>query len=273
MLLVWIPIGICRRCDVIPTDTLPADWPAPACVRAFTTLRPGGVSNGHWGAAGGGAGMNLGSRCGDIPQHVRANRARLRKFLPAEPLWLEQVHGVAVVDADAPLRLGSDGEPVADAAFTTCPGRVLSVLTADCLPVFLSDDRGEIVGLAHAGWRGLASGVLEATLVAMRQARGGARGWLAHLGPAIGPTAFEVGEEVLQTFIGWDPRAASAFVPSAQPGRWWADLFALATRRLTAAGVDHISGGRDCTVSDPVRFYSHRRDRRTGRMASLIWIN
>lgn len=247
------------------------DWPAPAGVRGFATLRHGGVSRDAWGCEGGRpGGWNLGAHCGDAPADVTRNRALLRRLLPAEPLWLDQVHGTVVFDADA--RPGTPATPPrADAAVTARRGVVLAVLTADCLPVLVTNASGSVAGVAHAGWRGLAAGVLEATLDALERLTDD-RHWLAWLGPAIGPGAFEVGDEVRQAFAVADPGSAAAFVPARQPGKWMADLPALAKRRLAQRGVASIAGGEACTVADPRRFYSYRRDHVTGRMASLLWL-
>jgi polyphenol oxidase len=251
---------------------LPADWPAPPGVVAFTTLRNGaGISAPPFDD------FNLGARCGDAPDAVAANRAALaaRFGLPSPPHWLHQVHGTHVVRVDSPCRPErSEGpappaEPAADAAVTDAPGVVLAILTADCLPVvFAADDGGE-VGAAHAGWRGLAAGVLEATVAAMRTSPARLRAWL---GPAAGPQAYEVGAEVRDTFLAYDNAAASAFVAT-RPGHWRIDLYTLARMRLAHAGLaaDAVHGGGLCTISDPSRFYSHRRDARTGRMATLVW--
>lgn len=264
------------ECDA---DVLCPDWPAPADVRAFVTLRTGGVSSGPWGLAGGAAGgWNLGVHCGDSPADVAENRARLRRRLPAEPLWLDQVHGAEVLDADAWVGVAgprpareAQPRPVADAAVTSARGRVLAVLTADCLPVLIADAHGVAVGIAHAGWRGLAAGVVERTVEALRTK--GARTPVAWLGPAIGARRFEVGDDVRQAFVAHDVRAAPAFVALPVPGKWLADLYALARLRLASCGVTRVSGGGACTASDPARFYSYRRDRDTGRMASLVWID
>lgn len=230
------------------------EWPAPARVRAFMTTRHGGVSEGAW------ASLNLGDHVGDDPRHVAANRARLATHLPALPHWLRQVHGVRVIAAG-----GTAAE--ADAAFTTCPGRVCAVLTADCLPVLLCDRAGSVVAAAHAGWRGLADGVLEATVAAMAVAPGEIFAWL---GAAIGPAAFEVGDEVRQAFVARHAVAQGAFVRAGD--KWRADLYALARVRLAAAGVAEVYGGGLCTHSDAENFFSYRRDGVTGRMASLIWL-
>jgi polyphenol oxidase len=247
-------------------------WAAPSRVRALVTTRNGGCSAPPFGDAEGRAnGLNLGAHVGDDPEHVRRNRESLQRSLPGQPCWLEQVHGVAVHEADRvppPER-----PPVADAAVTTVPGQVLAVLTADCLPVLLADCHGRAVGIAHAGWRGLAAGVLEATVAAMRTRTDADSVLVAWLGPAIGPSAFEVGDEVRAAFCGGDPGAAEAFRPGPDPGKWFCDLYRLARRRLASVGVERVGGGGHCTVGDPQRFYSHRRDRRTGRMASLIWLD
>ena len=233
------------------------DWPAPAQVGALSTTRGGGVSAPPYGS------LNLGDHVGDAPAAVVENRRRLVAALPAPPCWLRQVHGTEVVDA---ARAAVDCE--ADAAFTRTPAAVCLIMTADCLPVLFCDRAGTVVAAAHAGWRGLAAGVLEATLHSMAVAPGDVLAWL---GPAIGPAAFEVGDEVRETFVAGDPAAVSAFrVHSA--GKWRADLFLLARQRLLRAGVTAVYGGGVCTFSDPERFFSHRRDRQTGRMATAIWL-
>jgi purine-nucleoside/S-methyl-5'-thioadenosine phosphorylase / adenosine deaminase len=240
-----------------PRDWIVPDWPAPANVRALITTRSGGVSTGPF------ASMNLGQPIDDDMQSVRTNRASLRDILPAEPKWLLQVHGAQVVNAD---RLQQPVE--ADAAVARNPGSVCTVMVADCLPVLLTDCAGRVVAAAHAGWRGLAAGVLENTVHATDTAP---NELLAYLGPAIGPSAFEVGADVRDAFLARSPDAASAFVAH-KPGKWQADLFALARQRLRASGVTQIYGGGLCTYSDPWRFYSHRRDKVSGRMAALIWL-
>ena len=256
--------------DHPPLPGLLPDWPVSAAVRGFVTVREGGVSAGPFGAAGGAArGLNLGDHVGDDPVAVRANRARLEAGLPGPVRWLRQVHGIAVHDADASA---PDAPAVADAAITTRPGTVIAVMTADCLPVLMADARGRGVGIAHAGWRGLAAGVLEATVDAMRARLGGDTPLQAWLGPAIGPAAFEVGDEVREAFCALDASAAKAFVPGPAPGKWLADLYALARLRLASRGVTDVSGGGLCTVTDATRFYSHRRDRPSGRLASLVWL-
>ncbi|MDP2135207.1 MAG: peptidoglycan editing factor PgeF [Sulfuritalea sp.] len=245
------------------------DWPAPPGVRALSTTRRGGVSQAPWDS------FNLGDHVGDDPQAVAANRALLRRELPAEPAWLRQVHGTHCVDA-AMVAPGIE----ADASFTRQRGVVCAVLTADCLPLLLCDDRATVVAIAHAGWRGLAAGVIEATVAAM--AEPGER-LMAWLGPAIGPQAFEVGTEVRQAFVIHDPLAASAFIPAAN-GKWLCDIYRLARQRLDVLGIRRVTGPRSgipgmqssgadsCTVGDAGRFFSFRRDGASGRMASLIWL-
>jgi polyphenol oxidase len=211
------------------------DWPVPSNVRAIVTTRPfGDMAEGSPG------------------------RARLRAHLPAEPKWLRQVHGNEVIDADS-----AGDEPQADAAVGRRRGTVCAVLIADCMPVILADANGGVVGVAHAGWRGLSDGVIEATVRAM-----GSRALIAWLGPAIGPRVYEVGEEVRAAFL---PEEQSAFVAT-RPGHWLLDLYAVARRRLGASGVKRVYGGGFCTYSEPERFFSYRRERATGRMAALVWL-
>jgi YfiH family protein len=223
------------------------------------TTRQGGTSPAPWDS------LNLGTAVGDEPARVAANRASLRALLPAEPRWLRQVHGRGVVHAEG---VEPASPPEADASWTATPGVVCCVQVADCLPVLFAARDGSAVGAAHAGWRGLAAGVLESVITAMPVP---ATSLLAWLGPAIGPAAFEVGEEVREAFVAADPGSAAAFAAHS-PGKHLADLFALARRRLHAAGVQAVHGGELCTVSDPARFFSHRRDRPGGRMAALVWI-
>jgi len=239
---------------------LPFDWPLPRGVRAAFTTRLGGVSETPWDS------FNLGAHVGDAPAHVAANRGRLRELLelPGEPGWLSQVHGAEVVDLDAPR---AQGIPTADAAVTSAAGRACVIMVADCLPVLFAARDGTRIGAAHAGWRGLAAGVLENTVAALGIEPGELRAWL---GPAILQANFEVGADVRDAFTGKDPGAADYFVPNAR-GRWQADLVGLARRRLHALGVTDVSGGQWCTVADPRRFFSHRRDGKGGRMAALIW--
>lgn len=242
------------------------DWDAPAGVHAAFSLRGGGVSAAPWQS------LNLGVHVGDDPAHVAENRGRLRAALqlPAEPLWLDQVHGNAVLDADAGAEgapVAEDGRPRADAVVTRRAGVVCCIQVADCLPVLLAARDGSVLGAAHAGWRGLAGGVIENTVRAMRTPPGQLRAWL---GPAIGPQKFEVGDDVRDAFLAQDAVAAAAFVPGAG-GRWLCDLAALARARLAALGVRSVAGGQWCTVTDGQRFFSHRRDGRSGRMAALLW--
>ncbi len=252
-----------------PALVLVPDWPGlPPNVAALSTLRRGGVSAPPYDDGQGGGGLNLGVHVGDAPEAVARNRARLRAWLPAEPAWLTQVHGAVVVNA---ARV--QGAPEADASISTEAGAVCVIMTADCMPVLLADVEGKVVGAAHAGWRGLAGGVLAATVEAMRAA--GAGELSAWLGPGIGPASFEVGAEVPPAFGHLGPGAESAFAPLAgKPGKFLGDLPQLARLALQRAGVAGaaIHGGHDCTVADAARFYSYRRDRVTGRMASLIWI-
>lgn len=258
-----------RTAAGVPGGLYP-DWTAPPGVGSVVTTRAGGVSGGPFGAADGTPnGLNLGAHVGDDPATVSINRARLAAGLPAPVRWLEQVHGTDVHDADA----GDPGVPPrADAAVTTRSDVVLAILTADCLPILLATDDGRVIGVAHAGWRGLAAGVAEATVAAMRSRAQGPRRIVAWLGPAIGPAAFEVGGEVREAFCDVDPAAADAFERSLHPGKWQADLVRLARQRLGRVDVSDVRGGGLCTHADANRFWSHRRDGRGGRMASLLWI-
>lgn len=233
------------------------DWPAPSGVRALATTRRGGASRAPWDS------FNLGDHVGDDPQAVAANRALLRRELPADPVWLAQVHGTRCVDA-ALVAVGAH----ADAGFTRQRGVVCAVLTADCLPVLLCDDSATVVAIAHAGWRGLAAGVIEATVAAMVEPGERLMAWL---GPAIGPQAFEVGGEVRQIFVAHDPRATDAFVATGG-GKWLCDIYRLARQRLHALGIRRIASADSCTMGDAENYFSYRRDGATGRMASLIWL-
>ena len=236
-----------------------ADWPAPPGVRALTTTRFGlGVSRPPFDA------FNLGARCGDEAAAVAENRRQLEAALrlPSPPRWLKQVHGI-----DVAVEPGSD-EPYADAAVTATPGSVLAILTADCLPVVFAAKDGSEVAAAHAGWRGLAAGVLEATVAAMGTSPDHLVAWM---GPAAGPQSYEIGDEVFDAFVTCNPRADVAFAPT-RPGHWMVDLYALARMRLADAGVTAVHGGGLCTIADPARFFSHRRDQRSGRIATLAWI-
>jgi YfiH family protein len=234
------------------------DWAPPAGVRALSTTRRGGVSHAPWG------GFNLGDHVGDDPRAVAANRALLRRELPAEPLWLTQVHGTRCVDA-ATVAPGAE----ADASVTRRRGVVCAVLAADCLPVLLCDERASVVGVAHAGWRGLAAGVIEATVAAMDEPGERLMAWL---GPAIGPQAFEVGDDVRDRFVTDDPMAARAFV-AGEYGKWLCDIHQLARQRLAKLGIRRITGADSCTKRDMENFFSYRRDCVTGRMASLVWLD
>ena len=251
-----------RTPDAVEHLIIP-DWAAPARVGACTTTRAGGVSQAPF------ASFNLGLHVGDDPRHVESNRERLmaEPGLPSSPVWLEQVHGCTVIDA-AERAPGA----TADAALSRAAGTVCAVLTADCLPVLLCDRSGRGVAAVHAGWRGLAAGVIEAATARLCDACGvTGRDILAWLGPAIGPEAFEVGGEVRGALLAKYPAAGDAFRPSAG-GRWLADLYALGRAALAARGVTEISGGGWCTYQDAARFYSYRRDGTTGRMATLIWL-
>lgn len=239
-------------------ELLLPDWPAPPTVRALQTTRRGGVSRAPYES------FNLGDHVGDAIDAVGANRALLRRSLPNEPVWLRQVHGTVVVDAG---RVPSGIE--ADAALARGPGAVCAVMTADCLPVLLCDRRGTVVAAVHAGWRGLCGGVIEATVAAMAVPANDLMAWL---GPAIGPAAFEVGDEVRTAFLVADAAAGEAFVPHG-PGKWLADIYLLARQRLAGVGIVDIWGGGACTVSDPQRYFSYRRDGVTGRMATLVWLD
>ena len=239
-----------------PADWIEPDWPAPQRVRTLVTTRNGGVSRGPY------ASLNLGTRVGDDAGAVAENRARLRPLLPSEPRWLQQMHGVDVVQADC-----AAAESTADATFTRVAGVVCAVQVADCLPVLFCDRAATRVAAAHAGWRGLSAGVLEQTVSSLGVPPDEIMAWL---GPAIGPQKFEVGADVFERFTG-DPAASAAFEPL-RDGKWLANLYTLARQRLSRAGVTAIFGGGLCTFSDPARFFSHRRDRVTGRQGAFIWI-
>ncbi len=270
-------------------QVLVPDWPAPARVRAAFTLRTGGVSQPPYDS------LNVGAHVGDVGTAVEENRRRLRDILhlPAEPVWLKQVHGTAVVDldvlehvtttmpADAPAGVRTRAHlvgnelphvleaPCGDAAVTRGAGRVCVILVADCMPVLFTTRDGSAVGAAHAGWRGLASGVLEETV---RKLRVSPADLLVWLGPAIGQSHFEVGEDVRAAFVSSDGLAESAFLPNTR-GRWQCDLYALARRRLAALGIESVFGGGWCTYADSARFFSFRREGQCGRMAALIWLD
>ncbi len=250
------------------------DWPAPENVQSLVTTRNvdmaaapsvfGGMSQPPYDR------FNLGDHVGDDQAAVAANRACLRKHCPAEPVWLKQVHGTAVVTAGVALGAAdaATGTPEADASVAFTPNRVCVVLTADCLPVLFCNRDGSVVAAAHAGWRGLAAGVLESTVTAMQTPP---QEILAWLGPAIGSAAFEVGDEVRAAFVNDLADTEVAFRATA-PGKWLADIYMLARMRLARAGVKAVYGGGFCTYTDAARFYSYRRDKQTGRMASLIWL-
>lgn len=250
---------------------LPAGWPAPPGVHAFTTTRHGaGGSSPPFDT------FNLGNRTaadGDDPAQVQRNRDELQQLagLPSAPHWLRQVHGTGALRFDAPpAAQGGDAEPVADASVTSVPGVVLAILTADCLPVVFAARDGSEVAAAHAGWRGLADGMLENTLAAMRTPAGSVIAWL---GPAAGPAHYEIGADVRDAFLAHSAAADAAFTAT-RPGHWRVDLYALARQRLQAAGMDpvDIHGGELCTIADPARWFSHRRDHRSGRIATLVWM-
>jgi polyphenol oxidase len=236
------------------------DWPAPPGVRALSTRRSGGVSAAPFES------LNLGAHVGDSAAAVGENRRRLCAAvrLPAEPVWLSQQHGTDVVDLDGP----HDVPAAADASFTREPGRVCAILTADCLPLLLASDSGAAVAAVHAGWRGLAAGVIEATV---RRLALPPQSLLAWLGPAIGAAHFEIRSEVREELLRADPQAEGAFARNAR-GRYMADLPGLARRRLERLGVARIYGGDACTYADREHYFSYRRDGRTGRQATLIWL-
>ncbi|WP_039057016.1 purine nucleoside phosphorylase YfiH [Enterobacter sp. Bisph1] len=241
------------------TNLILPDWPQPQGVAACSSTRAGGVSLPPWDS------LNLGAHCGDNGEHVEENRARLFAAggFPSKPVWLEQVHGTAV--------LTLSGEPYAskraDASYSNTPGTVCAVMTADCLPVLFCNRDGTEVAAAHAGWRGLCAGVLEETIACFQDKPANLLAWL---GPAIGPQAFEVGAEVRKAFMAHDRRADSAFRPHGE--KYFADIYQLARQRLAGAGVTQVFGGDRCTFTEKGDFFSYRRDKTTGRMASFIWL-
>jgi hypothetical protein len=247
--------------NCVTSDFIIPDWDAPTNVHALVTMRTGGVSAAPWDS------FNLGDHVGDASAAVAENRRRLRQHLPAEPFWLKQVHGTQCCDAQVLSSTSNARLTEADAAFVRAPDVVCAVLTADCLPVLLCDEAGTVVAAAHAGWRGLAAGVIESTVKSM-----GVPGeqLLAWLGPAIGPLNFEVGDEVRTTFVTHDTQATAAFAAQTE-GKWLCDIYLLARQRLAALGISRTASADFCTVRDKKRFYSYRRDGTTGRMASLIW--
>ena len=235
------------------------DWPAPPGIRALSTTRLGGESRAPWNS------FNLGDHVGDDPASVTANRARLAAKLPAgtQLQWLRQVHGTRVIEA------GAAATPEADASWTASLGHACAVMTADCLPVLFCDRAGTTVAAAHAGWRGLCAGVLEATVAAMPVDSGELLAWL---GPAIGAEAFEVGAEVRDAFVAVSAAADACFHPADRAEHFLADIYQLARQRLQACGVNQVHGGGACTCTDETRFFSYRRDGQTGRMATVICI-
>ena len=237
-------------------------WPAPANIKALITTRNGGVSIGAY------ASLNLGMHVGDEMAAVEENRRRLGAILPRAPMWLQQVHGTRVLCADGPAQGTANATPTADAVRTTAINQPCAVMMADCLPVMFCNDAGTEVAVAHAGWRGLCAGVLENTVAAMSASP---QSLMAYLGPAIGPAQFEVGSEVRDAFVAVEDCAAAAFTPRVTAGKFVANIYLLARQRLALAGVSRVYGGDYCTVSDGARFFSYRRDGKTGRMAALIW--
>ena len=233
------------------------NWPAPENVRSLQTTRSGGISNAPYDS------FNLGDHVGDASLFVARNRMLLNTLLPSEPVWLEQVHATLVANAD-----NANCRPQADACIARHRDAVCVVMTADCLPILLCDTRGSVVGAAHAGWKGLAAGVIEATVQAMAVAPQNLMAWL---GPAISQPAFEVGAEVRALFVDATPQAATAFAPS-QHNKWFADIYLLARQRLNALGITQIYGGGYCTYNDSERFFSYRRDGATGRTGTFIWL-
>jgi YfiH family protein len=246
------------------SDFILPNWPAPANVKSLQTTRNGGISAGPY------ASLNLGDHVQDDPLHVAYNRQLLSQYVPSEPVWLNQVHGVNVVDAG-----NTDCVPDADASFTTRNRIVCVTMTADCLPILLCDTAGTVVASIHAGWRSLCDGVIEATITKiLASTTVNTRDLMAWLGPAIGPTAFEIGSEVRAQFIAKDAQAESAF-QSQDNEKWLGNIYRIATQRLNNLGIKQIYGGQQeqfCTVTDSARFFSFRRDNVTGRMATLIWL-
>jgi YfiH family protein len=242
-------------------------WGSPQQIKTMITNRHGGFSQPPFDS------LNLGSHVGDDPTTVQKNREALKVVLPNEPIWLNQVHGTQVIDADC--RNDWSDVPSADASVTSTPGKVLAIMTADCLPVLLASSDGKVVGAAHAGWRGLAAGVIEQTVALMRikqtQQAQTQSDIIAYLGPAIGPHAFEVGSEVRDIFMVQNPASAACFEQLKENGKYLADIYGLATLRLNALGVEQIQGGDECTLQNP-DYFSYRRDQQTGRMGSFIWI-
>lgn len=248
-------------------DCIVPNWPAPACVNALLTTRRGGVSSNSKGAY---ASLNLAMHVNDSPANVAQNRALLRECLPNEPKWLQQVHGATPIWIEQTTMQ----HPVGDAALSRRLKSVCAILVADCLPIFLCDKAGTVVGVVHAGWRGLIAGIIEQSVAAMRTDTNQLLAWL---GPAIGPDHFEVGDEVRAAFVDQDPLAAQAFTAithyvNPADKKWFADIFLLARQRLESVGISEVYGGGICTYSAPEQFFSYRRDGETGRMAALIWL-
>jgi YfiH family protein len=241
----------------LPEHLIIPDWPAPSNVKALQTTRAGGISSPPYDS------LNLGAHVGDAPMAVERNRILLNSLLPSEPVWLNQTHGTVVVNADS-----AGCFPQSDACIARQQSAVCVVMTADCLPILLCDTQGSVVGVAHAGWKGLVAGVLESTVQAMEVAPENIMVWL---GPAISQDAFEVGDEVRVAFVAIQPQAAAAFVPG-RNGKWFADLYALARLRLNALGINRIYGGGSCTYRDRDQYFSYRRDGVTGRMGTFIWL-
>jgi YfiH family protein len=247
-------------------------WGASQQIKTMITNRHGGFSQPPFDS------LNLGLHVGDDPVVVKKNRDALKAVLPNEPIWLNQIHGTQVIDAD--IGDARSDAPSADASVTTTPGRVLAIMTADCLPVLLASRDGKVVGAAHAGWRGLAAGVIEQTVALIRskqaqQTQTDAETQseiLAYLGPAIGPHAFEVGSEVRDIFMAQNPASATCFEQLQEKGKYLADIYELACLRLNALGIEQIEGGGECTLQNP-DYFSYRRDQQTGRMGSFIWID
>lgn len=237
-------------------DLVYPDWPAPANVRAIQTTRLGGFSLAPYDS------LNLGAHVQDNPLTVAKNRQQLSQYLPSEPVWLNQVHGIHVIDAAQSLCVQD-----ADASYTTQQEVVCVTMTADCLPILLCDQQGTVVASIHAGWRSLCDGVIEATISAMNVDTANLMAWL---GPAIGAQAFEVGGEVRAAFIAQDEAAAQAFIASGD--KWLGDLYLIAKQRLAKLGVQAVYGGGECTLSQPEKYFSFRRDGATGRMATMIWL-
>ena len=264
-----IATALAARLAILGLDWIVPDWPAPPHVGALSTTRADGVGSGAAATSGRRLAPGLPMPAAAAPAQ---NPTRLDALLPSPPVWLAQVHGagVAVLDAGT-IAAARAAPPIADAAVTRERGVVCAVRTADCLPVLFADRAGTVVGAAHVGWRGLAAGVLEATVAALAALGGEPRDLIAWFGPAIGPAAFEVGRDVRDAFALSDPDSIRCFSPSGE-GKWLADLYALARRRLAAAGLHDVGGGGLCTVADATRFYSHRRARDTARMTTLVWL-